>query len=70
MLLWYHSLAYLALHGIADLTLSNGKVTALPTVLNTVVKLARAEAHRREQHHQQSFSLDKVVSSYFLHMKF
>lgn len=49
MLLWYHALAYLALRREANLTLSNGKVTALPTAFNPVVKLARAEAYRQER---------------------
>lgn len=49
MLLWYRTLAYLALHREANLILSNGKVTALPTVFNPVVKLARAEAYRQER---------------------
>lgn len=49
MLLWYRTLAYLALHREANLILSNGKVTALPTVFNPVVKLARTEAYRQER---------------------
>ena len=62
MLLWYHALAYLALHREANLTLSNGKVTALPTV----VKLARAEAYRQERAAASTKLFTRQISKQFL----
>lgn len=77
MLLWYRTLAYLALHREANLILSNGKVTALPTVFNPVVKLARTEAYRQERaasstklFTRQSSKLDKMHMEFGMSQEF